>query len=153
MHFESRPVWRYQWPALIVSMLTIALAIAIVVLGPTYVGARATQLVASAAGALGLYFALLSAYRRWAWYFLIDDRNIESYHGVLARHVQSIRIQDLRNVNVHQTVMQRLLGVGDVQFSSAAGGDVEVVFFGVPEPMRVKELAQRLQGEMRPAPG
>jgi hypothetical protein len=59
--------------------------------------------------------------------------------------VHSIRIKDLRNINVNQTLWQRLVGVGDVEFSSAGGSGIEVVFLGVDKPMQVKALAQRLQ--------
>jgi uncharacterized membrane protein YdbT with pleckstrin-like domain len=85
------------------------------------------------------------AFRRYSWRYTIDDRTIESRHGVIARNVQSIRIQDLRNVNVRQSLVQRLLRVGNVEFSSAGGAGIEVVFHGVSDPMAVKALAQRLQ--------
>ncbi len=145
MHHESRPAWRYQWSAVVGIVCLLAGATLVTLYGPAFMGVRMTQLVCAATGALALYLVLLMFYRHLAWRYLIDDHNIESYHGVFARHVHSIRVEDLRNVNVSQTVMQRLLGVGDVEFSSAAGGDIEVIFFGVADPMRVKELAQRLQ--------
>jgi len=145
MHFESRPAWRYQWSAVAGIAALLAATLLMSMYGPLYLGPRLTHVVCAAAGALALYFFLLMLYRRCAWRYLIDAHNVESYHGVLARHVQSIRVIDLRNVNVNQSAMQRVLGVGDVEFSSAAGGDIEVVFFGVSDPMHVKELAQRLQ--------
>ena len=151
MHYESRPTWRYQWSAVIAVIGTLAVVALTTFYGPTYLGARLTQLISTAAGALALYFVLLMLYRHLAWRYLIDDLNIESYQGVLARHVHSIRVEDLRNVNVRQSVMQRLLGVGDVEFSSAAAADVEVVFFGVADPMRVKELVRQLQGGAAPS--
>lgn len=152
MYYESRPTWRYQWSAVMGAVAMLAIMAFVMLYGPTYLGTRVTQLVSVAAAALALYFVLLMVYRHFAWRYLVDDHNIESYQGVLARHVHSIRVEDLRNVNVGQTVMQRLLDVGDVEFSSAAGGDVEVVFFGVADPMQVKELVRRLQGTTA-APG
>ncbi|MBI3546298.1 MAG: PH domain-containing protein, partial [Gammaproteobacteria bacterium] len=41
---------------------------------------------------------------------------------------------------------QRILDIGDVEFSSSAGSEIEVVFFGVSRPMRLKNMTQRLQG-------
>ncbi len=151
MHFDSHPAWRYQWSAVVgIAALAVVAALA-TFYGPLYMGARLTHIAAATAGALALYLMLLMLYRHFAWRYVIDDHNIESYQGVLARHVHSIRIQDLRNVAVNQNVMQRLLDVGDVEFSSAAGADVEVVFFGVPDPMRVKGLVRRLQGGAPPS--
>jgi uncharacterized membrane protein YdbT with pleckstrin-like domain len=146
MLYESRPTWRYQW----FTVISIAVMLCIIVLaqvyGPAHLGVRITHLVVAAAGAIALYSLLLGLYRHLSWRYLIDDHNIESYQGLLARRVHSIRVGDLRNVNVNQSVMQRLLSVGDVEFSSAAGSDVEVVFFGVADPMAVKSLVQRAQG-------
>ncbi len=145
MHYQSRPAWCYQWSAVVGIAVALAIVAFTSVYGSAYLGTRVTHLVTAAAGAVALYFVILTLYRHLSWRYLIDDHNIESYHGVLARHIHSIRVQDLRNVNVSQTVPQRLFNVGDVEFSSAAGGDVEVVFFGVSDPMQVKAIVQQLQ--------
>jgi len=146
MPYESRPTWRYQWSSVAIIVGMLAVVMLVQVYGPAHLGTRVTHLAIAAAGAIAVYALLLGVYRRLSWRYLIDEHNIESYQGVLARRVHSIRLEDLRNINVNQTVMQRLLGVGDVEFSSAAGGEVEVIFFGVADPMGVKAMAQRLQG-------
>ena len=38
------------------------------------------------------------------WTFTIRGDTIESCRGIIGRDVQSIRVQDLRNVNVRQTI-------------------------------------------------
>ncbi|MEK7796111.1 MAG: PH domain-containing protein, partial [Pseudomonadota bacterium] len=63
--------------------------------------------------------------------------------------VQSIRVQDLRNVNVRQTIWQRLFGVGDVEFSSAGGTGIEVTFYGVTDPLDVKDRVMRSNRDSR----
>lgn len=145
MHYEARPAWAYQWSAAVAVLAMWAAMILVSLYGPAYLGSRGAHMALAATFALGVYFVLLALYRHLAWRYLIDEHNIESYHGVLARNVRSVRVADLRNVNVKQTVIQRLLDVGDVEFSSAAGGEIEVVFFGVPQPMYVKELVRELQ--------
>jgi uncharacterized membrane protein YdbT with pleckstrin-like domain len=153
VHYDSHPAWQYQWSAVLAIAVTLAVSLWTLVYGPHYLGARNAHLAISATGAIALYFVLLMLYRRFAWRYLIDDQNIESYQGVLARHVRSIRLEDLRNINVNQSVMQRLFGVGDVEFSSAGGDGIEVVFFGVIDPMAVKALAQKYQnGARAPSP-
>lgn len=152
MIYEARPTWRYQWSAIVAILIMLVIIAAATVYGPGHIGPRTTHLVLAAASAVIVYYVLLALYRRLSWRYLIDEHNIESYHGVLARRVHSIRVEDLRNINVNQTVVQRLLDVGDVEFSSAAGGDIEVVFFGVTDPMAVKTLAQRLQGNAPSTP-
>jgi uncharacterized membrane protein YdbT with pleckstrin-like domain len=77
---------------------------------------------------------------------MINGETIESREGLIARKVSSIRVRDLRNINVKQSLWQRLMGVGDVEFSSAGGSGIEVSFRGVSDPLQVKSLAQRMQG-------
>lgn len=143
--YRFRPQWRYQWLSLLGTMAGIA---AVVLLRLAIVPSLPVKLAhAIEVGGLALaaYLVLLMLFRRFSWLYTIDAESIESSHGLIARRVQSIRIRDLRNINIRQTVMQRLLDVGDVEFSSAAGGDVEVIFYGAPDPMGLKEYAQARQ--------
>ena len=95
--------------------------------------------------ALAGVVVLVMLYRHFQWRFEIGERTIESSRGIIGRDVRSLRVQDLRNVNVRQSLWQRLLGVGDVEFSSAGGEGIEVTFHGIASPMRLKELVQSMQ--------
>jgi len=95
-----------------------------------------------------LWLLVVVFYRHYAWTYTIRKGSIESRRGIIGRDVQSIRVEDLRNVNVHQSIVQRLFKVGDVEFSSAGGAGVEVTFRGVPDPLAVKALVYR-QGRSR----
>lgn len=144
-HYAERPSWRSQWASIGAAAV---LAVAFVVLSAMMLleGARGARMLALVTAAVLLAALLLMLlYRRYSWRYTIDSENIESVQGIIARTVQSIRVRDLRNVNVKQTILQRLLGYGDVEFSSAGGSGVEVVFFGVVRPLAVKQLIQRLQ--------
>lgn len=146
MDYRSRPAWRNQWWRI----TSIVLLPVILVLGFIWDARNFSEvnlrvllvLVVTLCG----YLLTTILYQRYLWRFTINADNIESCRGLFGRKVRSIRLQDLRNINVNQTLMQRILGVGDVEFSSSAGSDVEVVFFGVSDPMGTKALAQRLQG-------
>jgi membrane protein YdbS with pleckstrin-like domain len=83
-------------------------------------------------------------YRHYSWRFTIADGSIESRHGIIAREVSSMRISDVRNINVKQTLFERLFFIGDVEFSSAASDTAEVVFKDVSRPMRVKRRVQEV---------
>jgi uncharacterized membrane protein YdbT with pleckstrin-like domain len=85
---------------------------------------------------------LIIAYRHLSWRFTIENGIIESRHGIIAREVRSVRVEDVRSTNVKQNVLQRLLNLGDIEFSSAASTDAEVVFAGVSSPLKVKDKIQ-----------
>jgi len=146
MKYNSRPTWRYQWLAILALCALSLVFIFVAIWGLVITSAIDKRVALGVIAALMLFFCLLTIYRRYAWRFNLDEKNIESRRGIIARNLQSIRIQDLRNVNVRQSIMQRLLGIGDVEFSTAAGGGIEVNFFGVDDPVGVKDLAQKLQG-------
>jgi uncharacterized membrane protein YdbT with pleckstrin-like domain len=140
--YHFRPAWSYQWPAIgAILLLAVAGMTASVWVG-LYASGQVARLLVIALIALAVYLVLLVIYRRYAWRYTVNTERIESTHGLVARNVRSIRVRDLRNINVRQSFMQRLLNVGDVEFSSAGGADVEVTFYGVPNPVGLKDQAQ-----------
>ena len=149
--YRSRPAWRDQWLAILILFVTASSLLTLtVVFFVDSTGAFKLWLAYSAA-ILIILFSIPILYRRYKYRFFADDENIESSEGIIARQLQSIRVKDLRNINVRQTFMQRLLRIGDVEFSSAAGGGVEVVFFAVTRPLSVKHRIQALQ-DQTPSP-
>jgi uncharacterized membrane protein YdbT with pleckstrin-like domain len=143
--YRFRPQWRYQWLALLGMAAGIAATVLLRLAIVPSLPVKLAHAIEVGGAALAAYLVLLMLFRRFSWLYTIDAEGIESSHGLIARRVQSIRIRDLRNINIRQTVMQRLLDVGDVEFSSAAGGDVEVIFYGAPDPMGLKEYVQARQ--------
>ena len=145
MHYFERPAWRNQWFAIVLAVILIAWML----------GASVWRLFGDGGYWAGLFLyvapvalaALISTilYRHYSWRFIVDGERIESRQGLIARRIQSIRIRDLRNVNVEQSIVQRILGIGNIEFSSSAGGGVEVVFVGVAGPLEVRGLVQRLR--------
>lgn len=146
MTYTARPEWRNQWWQIIIAAVIAVLFVVTLIGGERYFSQVSLRVVLVVLAAVFVYLLATIVYRRFSWRYTIDAVTIESRKGLIARNVQSIRIQDLRNINVSQSLVQRVLGIGNVEFSSAGGGGVEVVFFGVDDPMNVKALAQRLQG-------
>lgn len=134
-----RPAWRYQWATMVLVALCIVAAVGSYVLGELYAWQKVARFAVIAAVALALYLFVLVVYRRYRWLYTVDLEHIESRRGIIGRQVRAVRIRDLRNINVRQSLAQRLLNVGEVEFSSAAGEEVEVVFFAVPDPIGLKD--------------
>jgi len=147
MSYRARPAWRNQW---FMILLTIAcsplMAAPLVSLASTF-GLSGGPLASAANWAMALIspaLLLVVLYRHYEWDFVVENGVIESRRGIIGRDVQSIRLKDLRNVNVRQSFFQRIFFVGDVEFSSSGGSGIEVVFHGVPSPMEVKTLVHSL---------
>jgi len=145
MNYNARPAWLNQWWQIGILFLLPFVFILALFKGNQYFSPENLRVVYVVIVAVFVYLIAVVLYRRYSWRYKIDDATIESREGIVARKVHSIRIKDLRNINVNQTLWQRLVGVGDVEFSSAGGSGIEVAFLGVDKPMQVKALAQRLQ--------
>lgn len=143
--YRARSALRNQWFAILVAMSLFVLFVYFGIMGAAAGGGRNVQIVLALIGVPMLVLVTVIVYRYHVWSFTIRGGTIESCRGIIGRDVHSIRVQDLRNVNVRQTVWQRLLGVGDVEFSSAGGAGVEVTFYGVTDPLGVKNRVMRGQ--------
>ena len=65
--------------------------------------------------------------------------------GILSRKEREIRISDIREVGVKQSVLQRIFSLGSISFSSASTGGIEVVFEGVKNPMGIKKQVNEIR--------
>ena len=130
-------------------MLLFVLFVYFGVKGAAAGGGRSVQIVLALIGVPMLVLVAVIVYRYHVWTFTIRGGTIESCRGIIGRDVQSIRVQDLRNVNVRQSIFQRLFGVGDVEFSSAGGTGIEVTFYGVTDPLGVKDRVMRSNRDSR----
>ena len=147
MNYIARPAWLNQWWQIGILFLMPVVFVLAYLKGHQYFSSENLRVVYVAIVAVFVYLIAVVIYRRYSWAYTIDGGTIESREGLIARKVKSIRVQDLRNINVNQSLWQRLMGVGDVEFSSAGGSGIEVVFCGVDKPLQVKQLVQRVQGK------
>lgn len=147
MNYIARPAWVNQWWQICVMFLMPVVFVLAYLKGHQYFSPENLRVVYVVCVAVFVYLIAVVIYRRYSWAYTIDSETIESREGLIARKVKSIRVQDLRNINVNQSLIQRILGVGDVEFSSAGGSGIEVVFRGVDKPLEVKTMAQRMQGK------
>jgi len=112
-------------------------------------GVRMAALVlgAAVAGLAGL--ALLRWFLRcWSTTLTITEDRIIFCRGLIAKHSSEVRIVDVRNIIVEQSVLQRILHVGSLGISSAGQADVEIAVSGVPHP---DDIAELIRSRSRPA--
>jgi uncharacterized membrane protein YdbT with pleckstrin-like domain len=93
-------------------------------------------------GSLWLALTLL---RRSSVEYLVTTRRVEVQRGLISKSSQEIRIPDIRAINVRKSGLAGLMGVGDLSFSSATGGEEDVVFHQAPGAHRLKNRVRQLQ--------
>ena len=83
--------------------------------------------------------------RRIATVYTITNQRLRIKRGILSKRVQQTRIDRVQNVNTEQSVMDRLVRVGTVDFDTAGTDDSDFTFTGVSSPARVVEAVDRAQ--------
>jgi uncharacterized membrane protein YdbT with pleckstrin-like domain len=89
---------------------------------------------------------LIGFVRRMATTYTITSRRLNIRRGMLSREIQETRLERVQNVNYRQTVYQRVMRVGDVDFDTAASDDYDFVFVGVADPGEVVHRVDQATG-------
>jgi uncharacterized membrane protein YdbT with pleckstrin-like domain len=139
--FEGRPVWRSILSFYITGLV-----------GSVAVGVIVALAVSTGAGvgAFLVLFAivvLVGLIRRVSTRYTITNQRLRIQRGLLSKHVQQTRIERVQNVNTSQSVVDRILRVGTVDFDTAGTDDSDFTFVGVGSPARVVEAVDRAQRE------
>jgi uncharacterized membrane protein YdbT with pleckstrin-like domain len=96
--------------------------------------------------AVGFALVVLGGFiKRMATVYTITNQRLRIKRGILAKRVQQTRIDRVQNVNTDQSVIQRALRVGTVDFDTAGTDDSDFTFEGVGSPSRVVEAVDRAQ--------
>src|SRR3954451_1568001 len=143
--YEGHPSWRAMLAYYLKGFLGALVAAAI---------GYALDGIGLAVGCFVLVFALVLVagfIRRFATVYTITTRRLRIKHGIVARHVQQTDIDRVQNVNTDQSVIERMLQVGAVDFDTAGTGDSDFKFTGVNEPHEVVAAVDRAK-KQAPAP-
>jgi uncharacterized membrane protein YdbT with pleckstrin-like domain len=139
--FQGHPSWRSILAFYIKGLLIIAVAAVIAELAS---GTGA----AAGSGLLVLVIVLVGGYvKRLFTTYTITDHRLHIRRGIIARSEQQTLVNRVQNVNTHQSVLQRMLGIGTVDFDTAAGDDYDFQFAGVARPHDVVDAVHRAQRE------
>jgi uncharacterized membrane protein YdbT with pleckstrin-like domain len=130
--YAGRPSWRALMSFYLVG---IGLAALVLVILGLLVGEWA--LAAAIAAALVVLTLLVGYLRRVSTKYLITNQRLRISRGIIRRNVQETRLERVQNVNYNQSVLDRMLGVGSVDFDTAGTDDSEFRFEWVNGPEQV----------------
>jgi membrane protein YdbS with pleckstrin-like domain len=89
---------------------------------------------------------LIGFIKRVATTYTITNRRLNIKRGIISREIQETRLERVQNVNYRQSVYQRLMQIGDVDFDTAATDDYNFVFAGVADPAGVVHRVDQATG-------
>lgn len=84
--------------------------------------------------------------KRVATTYTITNRRLNIKRGIISREIQETRLERVQNVNYRQSVYQRLMQIGDVDFDTAATDDYNFIFVGVADPAEVVHRVDQATG-------
>jgi len=144
--FEGHPSWRsilgFYLKGLVVVVIAGALAAGVTQVADDEIDTGLVTLVA----VLVLVVVLVAGYvKRLFTTYTITDVRLHIRRGIIARAEQQTAITRVQNVNTHQSVLQRLLQIGNVDFDTAADDAFDFRLDGVADPREVVEAVHRAQ--------
>lgn len=77
---------------------------------------------------------VLGTLKRIQTTYTITNRRLTIHTGLLARELHETRLERVQNVNSRQSLFQRVLGVGAVDFDTAGSAEYDFTFRGVANP-------------------
>lgn len=136
--YEGRPSWRSILGFYIAGLLVVAAAAAIGLL------AAGAGIAAAAGGAVLLLLLIAGWLKRISTRYAITDRRIRIQRGIVARNVEEARLERVQNVSVEQSVLQRVLQVGTIDFDTASNrADDTFQFRGIAQPEKIVKLVDQ----------
>lgn len=96
-------------------------------------------------GFLLLLYGLRFAYSYYAVKLWFDDDGVVMKKGIIAQDQIQIRFGDIKTIGVHQSIINRLLGIGTLHLDSAGtNGTVDIVFNNLINPICMRRRLQHL---------
>jgi hypothetical protein len=96
-----------------------------------------------AGGALVMFF--------WWWVLslfttvTVTNKRTTFQEGLISRETSEVQHDDVRNLQIDQNILERLLGIGDIAISSSGQDDMEIQVKGIPSPDRLAKVIRKNQ--------
>lgn len=136
--FEGHPSWRSTLGFYLKGLL-----VAVIAGGIGLVAAGAGAAVA-AGGGIFVLVLIAGFVKRMTTTYTITNRRLHIKKGFIAQKQQETRIASTTNVTVSQSFLERILGVGTVNFDTAGVEHADLfAFSGVADPNGVTQAVNR----------
>ncbi len=149
--FEGHPSWRAILDFYIKGIAVTAVLLALIwlfgkTIGDGVSGFWITVVLIAGAAITALAGFLLRVSTRYT----ITNTRLHIKRGIVSREVQETRLTRVQDVSYSQSLLQRLLQIGDIDFDTASADDTSFVFIGVANPdvvvQKVHEASERDSG-------
>ncbi len=99
-----------------------------------------------------LALVVIGQVRRIGTTYSITNQRLTIQTGILSRDVHQTRLERIQNVNSSQSLFERLLRIGTVEFDTAGESQYDFAFRGVSNPAGIVHTVDRALHVLRGAP-
>jgi membrane protein YdbS with pleckstrin-like domain/DNA-directed RNA polymerase subunit RPC12/RpoP len=96
----------------------------------------------------GLLFIIYALLDRNTRVYTLTSKRAMAKVGIISRTVHEVAIRDVKNINVKQGIIDRIFNLGTVEISSAGSSGIEVTFYGIKNPMPIRDKVRREKDEL-----
>lgn len=134
--YQASPTMFRHHPLLFVFWLLVSAAgVAMLVSAPE----RNWKIAGFGALFTGVFALLFWLARAKTTQITVTDRDVVLRSGLLSRSSTHVALGSIRTVNVYQSLMHRIFGVGNLEIFTA-GDEPEISIGGIPHPGRARDL-------------
>jgi uncharacterized membrane protein YdbT with pleckstrin-like domain len=145
--FDGHPSWRGVLSFYLKGLgIAIVLGLIVVLAASVAVGVLAFLVIMAIVVAIGFFVRMATSY-------VITTERLHIRRGILSKHVQQTSIDRVQNVNTNQSLFDRILRVGKVDFDTAGTDDSDFTFHGVAAPESVVAAVDRARRAGARGPG
>ncbi len=89
---------------------------------------------------------IIAWYRRASLVLRVFPNRITIERGVFSKCYQDYLPRDIRSIDIDQSFLARMVGIGDMTISTAATAEASEKIEGIPDPKGIRELILKHRG-------
>ncbi len=145
--FHGHPSWRSILGFYAKGLAGVVLAGALAGIITTITSGKVEVFWVTAVVAIGFVLVLIAGLiKRIQTTYTITNQRLTIDTGIFSRELHETRLERVQNVNSTQSLLERILRVGTVDFDTAAGAEYDFKFRGVSDPHRIVRTVDQALG-------
>lgn len=137
--WKGNPSFLYYLGKMVISVLFVLFCFPLIALYGV------TALIFIGLGLMPLIYSILDRNTRT---YILTNKRVYTKAGIISQHTHEVSIRDVRNLNVRQGVVERLLGLGTIEIGSAGTAGIEITFRGVKNPTSIRDKIRNQKDDM-----
>jgi len=91
---------------------------------------------------------IIAWYRRASLVLRVYPNRITIERGVFSKCYQDYLPRDIRSIDIDQSFLARVVGIGDITISTSATAEASERLDGIPDPQGIRELILKQRGHL-----